>query len=229
MDIEVARIVLGVITAVGVLVWLVALRFLVASWRLRHARRGRPDDEGDMVEEQVDGWLAGAVEVDGEAHVLAATAARLLAQGTLNNLGPIIVLDKADDRVRFERPGAGMANTPPTQWFRRGELRFTPLGSGQSRVSWLIEPVASAWLLWLGGAFQAVGLVALVAGSWAVYTYLASAAEPATRWQTLQMLQVCHFLWPPFLAGALYRSGTRSLTVLFDALARNLPYCEDSK
>ena len=227
MDIELARIVVVGITTAGVVVWLLALRFLVNSWRLRHARQGPPDDEGETDEEQVAGWLAGTVEVDGEAPVLAARAARLLAQGTLNNLGPILVLDKADDRVRFERPGAGMANTPPAQWFRRGELRFTPLGSGQSRVSWLVEPVASAWLLWLGGVFQAIGLIALVAGCWAVYTYLASAAEPALRWQTLQMLQVCHFLWPPFLFGALYRSGTKSLTALFDALAQNLPYCED--
>jgi hypothetical protein len=229
MDIELARIVVVAITAAGVVVWLAALRFLVASWRLRHARPVRPDDEVDTAEDQVEGWLAGAVEVEGEARVLSARAARLLAQGTLNNLGPILVLDKADDRVRFERPGAGMANMPAHQWFRRGELRFTPLGSGQSRVSWLIEPAASAWLLWLGGAFQAVGLIALVAGGWAVYTYLASAAEPALRWQTFQMFQVCHFLWPPFLCGALYRAGTRSLTVMFDTLAQNLPYCEDNK
>jgi hypothetical protein len=86
--------------------------------------------------------------------------------------------------------------------------------------------VASAWLLWLGGVFQALGLIALIAGCWAVYTYLASAAEPALRWQTLQMFQVCHLLWPPFLCGALYRTGTRSLTAMFDALAKNLPYCE---
>jgi hypothetical protein len=104
MDIELARIVVVGITGAGVVVWLLALRFLVASWRLRHGRCGRTDDEGDAVEEQVEGWLTGAVEVDGEAGVLATRAARILAQGTLNNLGPIKVLDKADDRVRFERP-----------------------------------------------------------------------------------------------------------------------------
>jgi hypothetical protein len=225
MDIELARIVVVGITAAGVVVWLVALRFLVASWRLRHAQRGRSDDEDEWAEEHVDGWLAGAVEVDGEAGVLAARAARVLAQGAVSNLGPILVLDKADDRVRFERP-SGMANAA-YPWFRRGELRFTPLGSGHSRVSWLIEPAASAWLLWVGGMFQAVGMIALAAGCWAVYTYLASAADTAVRWQTFQMLQVCHFLWPPFLFGALYRTGTRSLTALFDTLAKNLPYCEE--
>jgi hypothetical protein len=29
------------------------------------------------------------------------------------------------------------------------------------------------------------------------------------------------------LCGALYRIGTRSLTAMFDALAQNLPYCEE--
>src|SRR2546428_35307 len=99
MDVELARIVLIGITALGAVVWLVALRFLLASRRLRNARPGWSDDDGESAEERVDGWLAGAAEVDGEAGVLATRAARILAEG---KLGPVKVLDKADDRVRFE-------------------------------------------------------------------------------------------------------------------------------
>jgi hypothetical protein len=223
VDINIARIVLAGITAAGVVVWLIAARFLIASRRLRNTRPAWPDDDGEPAEEQVDGWLAGAAEVDGEAGVLATRAARILAEG---KLGPVMVLDKADDRVRFERAGAATANMPGL-WFRRGELRFTPSNQGHCRVSWLVEPAASAWLLTLGWIFQAVGLAVLVAGCWLVYTYLATSAEPALRWQTLQMLQAFHFLWPPFLFGALYRSGTRSLTVALETLAQNLPYCEE--
>jgi hypothetical protein len=221
MEIEIARIVVVGITAIGVFVWLAGLRFLVDSWRLRYRRRQDP-----AATEQVDSWLSGAVDVEGEAGVLAGRAARVLAKGALQQLGPVKVLDVAEDRVRFERAAAVVANTPG-QWFRRGELRFMPSLQGRSRVSWLVEPAPTEWLLWGGGVFQAVGLLALVAGCWAVYTYLASSTEPALRWQALQMLQVCHFLWPPFLFAALYRAGTRSLTAQFETLAQNLPYCEE--
>jgi hypothetical protein len=87
-----------------------------------------------------------------------------------------------------------------------------------------VEPANQGWLLWLGGLFQAAGLVALVTGAWAVYTFLASSPVPAARWQTFQMLQAGHFLWPPFLSGALYRRGTTAVAAQFQALAHNLPY-----
>src|SRR5262249_33300367 len=44
-------------------------------------------------------------------------------------------------------------------------------------------------------------------------------------WQTFQMAQAVHFLWPPFLFGALYRQGRRA-AAQFEALAHNLPYYE---
>jgi hypothetical protein len=78
--------------------------------------------------------------------------------------------------------------------------------------------------LWLGGLFQAAGLLALVVGCWAVYTYVASSPDPAVRWQTFQMAQAVHFLWPPFLCGGLYRRGARAVAAQFEALAHNLPY-----
>ncbi len=80
------------------------------------------------------------------------------------------------------------------------------------------------WLLWLGALFQAAGLIALVVGCWAVYTYIVCSRDPNVRWQTMQMIQVCHLLWPPFLLGALYRRGRREVVSRFEALAHNLPY-----
>jgi hypothetical protein len=70
------------------------------------------------------------------------------------------------------------------------------------------------------------GLVALVGGGWAAYTFLASSPNPAARGQTLQMLQAVHFLWPPFLFGALYRWGNSAVAGQFDAFAHNLPYLD---
>ena len=207
MDPEVARIVLGSITAVGAVAWLVGLQFLLASPRRRRAGPQEVPAEGSLVGEGREGWLSGSAEVEGEASALASRAAAALAKGNLFTFGPVKILEKADDHIRFERVGEGVANQPAGQWFRRGELRFTPLRAGRTLVEWAVEPADLRWLLWLGGLFQAAGLLALVIGCWAIGTYVASSPDPTVRWQTFQMVQAVHFLWPPFLCGALYRRG----------------------
>jgi hypothetical protein len=226
MGTEVARIVLAAITAAGAVAWLAGLRFLLASSRIRRDRHQEDVAEAGFTGEGREGWLSGSAEVEGEANTLATRAATVLAKGSLQAIGLVKILEKADDLVRFERAGAGVANQPAGQWFRRGELRFTSLRPGRTRVEWAVEPVNMRWLLWLGGAFQVVGLFGLVIGCWAIDTYIASSPDPAVRWQTLQMLQAVHFLWPPFLFGALYRSGARAVAAQFEALANNLPFCE---
>jgi hypothetical protein len=223
MDPEVARVVLAVITAAGAVVWLAGLGFLLASSRARQGGTRHDPAELALAGESPEGWLSGSAEVAGQASALVSRAAAVLAQGS-PSFGQLMILEKADDHVRFERAGVGVGKPPAGQWFRRGELRFMPLGSGRTRVEWAVEPAAMRGLLWLGGLFQAAGLAALVLGAWAVYTFLASSHDPAARWQTLQMLQVVHFLWPPFLFGALYRRGTTAVAAQFDALAHNLPY-----
>jgi hypothetical protein len=224
MDTEVAHVVLAAITAVGAVVWLVALQFLTASSRSRRAGPQESPGEAGLAGEGPEGWLSGSADVEGEANTLATRAATVLAKGNLFTLGAVKIVEKSDDQVRFERVEAGVANQPAGLWFRRGELRFTPLGSGRTRVAWAVEPVDLRWLLRLGWAFQATGLIALIAGGWAVYTYVASSADPAVRWQTLQMAQAVHLLWPPFLLGTLYRRGARAVAAQFEALASNLPY-----
>lgn len=225
MDHEAARIVLWGITAVGAVAWLAGLQFLLASSRRRRAGPQEANGEGTLAGEGREGWLSGSAEVEGEASALATRAAAVLAKGDRSTFGPVKILEKADDCIRFERVGEGVANQPAGQWFRRGELRFRPLGGGRTRVEWAVEPADLRWLLWLGGLFQVAGLLALVLGCWAVSTYVASSPDPAVRWQTFQMAQAVHFLWPPFLFGALYRRGTRA-AAQFEALAHNLPYYE---
>jgi hypothetical protein len=172
-------------------------------------------------------WLTGSAEVTGEAKTLVARAAMVLVQDSLHTLCPIQILEKTDDRLRFEQVRNGVGSQQAGWGFRQGELRFTPLGPGATHVAWAIELTNLRWLLWLGGLFQAAGLVALVAGCWVVYTYVASSPNPTVRWQTFQMLQVVHFLWPPFLFGTLYRRGERAVAARFEALVHNLPYYGD--
>jgi hypothetical protein len=219
MSPEIAQQVVFGITAVGVVVWLLSLNFLVKSARLLQLAK----QEG-FSEPPAQNLLTGSAEVEGDPKALAAKAAAILAKGTL---GPLKIVDKTDDRIVFERPDPGIANQPAGRWFRRGELRFMGLRQNRTQVEWAVEPAAFQWMLEVGSIVQIVGLVGLIVGCWAMSTYVATSPEPAVRWQSLQMLQVVHVLWPPFLFSGLYRRGIRGVTAEFEALANNLPYLGD--
>jgi hypothetical protein len=79
-------------------------------------------------------------------------------------------------------------------------------------------------LLWGGGVFLALGLLTLVGLFWFLYRYVATNPDPGIRWQTVQMIQAVHFLWPPFLFAHLYRRVGRAVRAGVDGLVHNLPY-----
>jgi hypothetical protein len=206
VDTDTAKLLLLTITAVAAVVWMVGLEFLVRSKRTGQNDGFLPSESG----------LSGNVEVDGQADALATKAASILAKGTL---GSLKITEKTASHVAFERLGPGNP-----WWFRQGELRFSQEERGRCRVEWAVELPNRTWLLWLGGLFQVLGLIAVVGGGWAIYTFVVSSPDPSIRWQTLQILQVSHFLWPPFLMGGLYRRGATDVAVQFESLANNLPY-----
>ncbi len=47
---------------------------------------------------------------------------------------------------------------------------------------------------------------------------------PAIRWQSVQLIQIVHFLWPPFLCGHQYRSRYRLVSRQLDTILHNLPH-----
>ena len=53
----------------------------------------------------------------------------------------------------------------------------------------------------------AMPLVAFVVGFWAIHTYVVP--NPQIRGQTIQIVQLVHFLWPPFLFFGLRRRMAR--------------------
>jgi hypothetical protein len=81
-------------------------------------------------------------------------------------------------------------------------------------------------LLVLGAVFQLLGLIALVGGFFAIVTWVVPNPDPGVRAQSVQMMQVVHFLWPPFLLGGLYRMRRRTVQARFEILVNNLPYCD---
>jgi hypothetical protein len=222
MSSETAQIVLAAIAGIGFIAWLAGLQFLFSS-----ARVGRNDTAatGDFSEPPPDNWMVGSAEVDGQPAVLAKKAAALLVKQAPGPFGPIKIMEASDNRLAFERVGPAAGNMQG-QWLRRGEMRFTAIDGKRTRIDYAIERSPLRWLLWLGGLFLVLGLIALVVGAWLIATLVVPSPDPAVRSQAIQMVQAIHFLWPPFLMGGLYRRGIRSVRATFEALVHNLPYAE---
>jgi hypothetical protein len=221
---DTATVILTAITALAVIVWLTGLKFLVSS--ARKGQRGQAvepagSEDAGLSEGR---FLTGAAELEGQAALLASKAASLLARGTLFPDVPVKIVEKSDSLVRFERLDPGIPGQSAGRWFRRGQLSFSSLGGGRSRVEWAVELADTRWLLKAGFIFQIAGLLAIVAGCWAILTFVVASPNPAIRWQVVQMVQVVHLLWPPFLFGGLYRRAWRGVASRMEALAHNLPF-----
>ena len=226
MNVEMARMVLAVITGIGAGIWLLAFRFLLAAGAKpkpgQQAEEAPAEEHAARISRWPENWVSGSVEVAGQPALLADQAVSFLARGDMQVLGPIKIVEKTDDRIVFERPGP--STHPAGGWFRTGELHFTPLQPGRTRIDWGCGPFHLGWMLKAAWAIQCCGLIALIAGCLAIYHFVISSPDPAVRWQTVQMVQVIHFLWPPFLFGGLYRKVMQETAARLDTLASNLPY-----
>ena len=138
MSPEIAQQVVFGITAVGAVVWLWSLSFLLKSAQMLQS--GSQDGSEEPTAQKL---LTGDAEVEGKPKVLATQVAAILAQG---RQGPLKIVEKTDDRIVFERLNPGMGKQPPGRWFRRGEFRFTSLGQNRTRSTgqWSLSPVSGS-------------------------------------------------------------------------------------
>lgn len=220
METEQAQILVATIAGAAAVVWLFGLQYLAAS------RKPLPPGGGlDCAEPSSPDCILGRAEIEGRPDMLAARTAAALAQG--NPFGSVRIVDKADDRVGFERLGPGDFRRGAGSWTERGAFRFAPAGHGRSQVEWTGEMSRMGLMIALGALFQVLGLAAIAIGFWAMWTYVVVSPSPAVRWQSFQMLQVAHFLWPPFLFGSLCRRGKRDAAARFESLVQNLPFLKD--
>jgi len=227
MDSDTAKVVLIGITALAVIVWLMGFSFLASSARKAQPEGGVGGSEVEDSGSSKTNVLTGVAEVEGQAGLLAARTASLLARLALFPNVPLKIVEKSDSHVRFERLEPGAEGQVGDRWLRQGQFSFVPLSGGRSRVEWAVELANMLWLLRLGALFQVAGLIGIIAGCWVILNYVVASPDPSLRWQTVQMVQVVHFLWPPFLFGALYRRGRRDVAARLQALANNLPYLGD--
>jgi hypothetical protein len=232
---EVAQAVVYSITAVGAVVWVSGLLFLIHSvpkssggngvWPAPLGGMGNmpaPSEAGRLEKSPCEtprGLIVGRAEIPGTPGDLSAKAAAILAKEQLK------ILQRTDQRVVFEGVGPNLSGPAVGQHVRRGELRFTATGGDRTGVDYAIAVPEWRGLLMAGAIVQGLGLVALVAGFFAMITWVVPNPNPAIRGQSFQMLQVVHVLWPPFLLGTLHRMRRRTVRTRFEVLVHNLPYC----
>jgi hypothetical protein len=178
----------------------------------------------ELSEPPAENLIFGSAEVTGTPEELSTRAAAALAGGTTGYFGLLKILDRTADRLTFERAGSmagGQAGRSPVL---SGQIRFTGQGSGRTRIDYAVQVGAGRGLLLGGVVMQLLGLVALCVGFWVISTYAIPHPNSGVRGQVFQMLQVGHFLWPPFLFGGIFRLRDRWVRDAFDALVHNLPH-----
>lgn len=224
MDEQTARWLLYGITAVAVIAWAAGARFLGRSFRGRAGGDREPGDHLRTFEQSSATTIRDSVEVEGSPEDLAAKATSLLADRGAGPAGPIKIVESGGDRLVVEGMRGTADPQSPSRFLRKAEFRFRPSGGRRTRIDYEIELSSGRGLMLGGMIFQMLGLAAIVAGFVLVSTYVVPNPDPAVRGQTFQMLQVAHFLWPPFLFGTLYRRGRNALREAFEVLLHNLPY-----
>ena len=99
VDAETAKLLLGAITGLAVIVWLAGLKFLISASRFGR-KKENPDQIGpDSFEESPAHCLTGSVELEGQADALTAKARRSSCKKRLS--GRSILLRKPKGRFGF--------------------------------------------------------------------------------------------------------------------------------
>lgn len=222
-----AQQLLSLVAVIAIVVWATGVRFLIRSRRL--AKMPRDDASAATFSSDVSpppNVVMGRIELEGTPEVLSVKlASRLVSTGDAR-LGALLITERTAQRVCFE----SAPSSPGGQYGRlvhRGQVLLTPARSpDKTNIYYAVEVSSGRGLLIAGTVSCILGLAAIVAGYWAMQTFIVSSPDPAVRWQVFQSLQIVHFLWPPFLFGGLYRWRRRIVQDSFKALIHNLPYFE---
>ncbi len=209
------------LTAVGAVVWLAGLAVMARATRELRARAQEAATRFDIEERSAVGTLVGEGEVDGRPEELSEKLAGLLARDGMPPFGPVKIV--ACDRGELVFESAALSPGMAAGSIRGGRFRFSPVGS-RTRIEYAIEAPSGRVLLASGWLFIVLGLAALVAGCGIMFAYVIPSPNPGVRGQAVQMVQVCHLLWPPFLFAALSRQPARMIQARVSAMIHNLPY-----
>jgi hypothetical protein len=224
MDPTLSSYIVVAIVAVGAIAWLAGLAVMARATRDRQARVQEAAARFDIEDTAAGGTIVGEAQVDGRPEELSEKLARLLARDGMGPLGPVKIVACDHTELVFE-PAGPVAGSPAdaTGGVRGGRFRFTSTGK-QTHIEFAVEAPSGRVLIAIGWLFVLLGLAALVVGSWAMWSFVLPNPNPGVRSQAVQMVQVVHFLWPPFLFATLSRQPARMIQTRVSAMVHNLPY-----
>ena len=140
----------------------------------------------------------GTVDVAGKPAELTATALSQIAANQTGTLGTLRILEKADNQITIQGVPSENPLESSSRHIQQGKLIFSNSMTGHTQVDYVVIVGNSIRVLLLVGALmQVLGLIAICTGFVLILTLVIPEPFPAIRWQTLQMMQVVHFLWPP--------------------------------
>lgn len=197
--------------AVATVVWLLGLRSTVRAFFTQTGRTTR-----------------GEVDVPAPPGAVSQHLARLLAEGR-SGVTARIERATADEvratlRVFWSQTRKGRTYVRQARGHAMLTCRLIETGSG-TRVAWTLDTSKLGQSLVTGAVvLQALSAVAIVACGLLLPTYVAQHANPAVRWQAVQVIHVAHFLWPPFLLAHMANKGRGIAREQMAELLQNLPY-----
>jgi len=219
MEQRTAEIIFFAVVPVLLLVWLAGTRFALSRTRrpALEEQEPWPGPASEAGAGERDG-IAGEVVVRGDAEPISRKVAGDLAAGTLFRDGSDArIIERTRDRVVFERLFGG--RRPRSLPGGSGRMTFRQEG-GRTRVRYALSGGNGSLfrLIALLVCFGYGGLI--VAGvPLAIWLLVVRSEDPAVRAQTVQVVQMVHGVWPPFLIGGIFgkmrkRIGDRLETYL---------------
>lgn len=225
------EITLYAILGTALAIWIVSVWLTSLSFRNTRVRRAPGDErfgfEAPPVQPrgvESSRSLEGSLEVPGASSQLCDRFVKCLVHSNPSQLirgpgmGLVRILDRTGDVVRFESNHSGRVGVFDVT------VQFQDQESGQTRIDYEIRTASGTWMLYAAVVAEGLGLVAIVTAWWLISTYVLNNPRPDIRWQTIQAVQVAHFLWPPFLFLGLQRHRRRYGQSVLEAILTNLPY-----
>lgn len=208
MDPETARITHYAILAGGVLVWLAAL------WFHRRAFRTVDPLHPDVLAE-------GEIEVPAPRGTVRDRLVQSLRVRP-GELGGSFLIERADDRRVSGRASVFPTTTSPR---RAGfEVDLADVGSG-TRATWRVTKGAGSGLRRASALFvYFLSPAVLAAAAVVMAAFVLPSDDPSVRAQSIQTIQVIHFLWPPFLLASLGRRIDRLVGTWLETALQNAAF-----
>jgi len=159
--------------------------------------------------------------IDGEAHVLLKRMVQQIANANISNGCFGKILGKTEDSIAFEVLPIAHRNTKNAI---RALVRIVQKSPDTCEVNYTIEGQRRNIFSMMTGCFLILGFLAIIGMVAIMESAVIQNANPAVRYQTIQTIHICHFIWPAFLFIGLQRQLWTGAQNQLERLIENLPH-----